>query len=116
MKSFGLIEALQNSIDGLKNLLRERAFCQELAAGIFVCLMIICLNIAYLFKLYIFSSYCLILLMETINTCIETVVNRISMEIHPLSKLAKDMGSAGVLISIFHFLIVLVLVIVKEVI
>lgn len=34
-----------------------------------------------------------ILLMELANTAIETVIDRISKELHPLSKKAKDIGS-----------------------
>lgn len=35
------------------------------------------------------------LLVELLNSAIEAVVDRISLEIHPLSKRAKDMGSAA---------------------
>lgn len=52
--------------------------------------------------LYIFSSYCLVLITESLNTCIETVVNRISLEKHPLSKKAKDIGSVAVFWSLVH--------------
>ncbi len=37
---------------------------------------------------------------EIVNTAIEAVVDRIGFEIHPLSGLAKDLGSAAVLVSI----------------
>lgn len=45
------------------------------------------------------SSLVLILLAELANTAIETIINRISDEIHPLSKKAKDIGSLMVLTS-----------------
>jgi len=35
------------------------------------------------------------LLVELLNSAIEAVVDRISLEHHPLSKNAKDMGSAA---------------------
>lgn len=35
------------------------------------------------------------LLVELLNSAIEAVVDRISLDIHPLSKNAKDMGSAA---------------------
>jgi diacylglycerol kinase (ATP) len=38
----------------------------------------------------------LILVVETINSAIETVVDRISLERHVQSRIAKDMGSAAV--------------------
>ncbi|BEM63657.1 hypothetical protein SME23J_26840 [Serratia marcescens] len=37
----------------------------------------------------------LLLVVELLNTAIETVVDRISLELHPLSKRAKDLGSAA---------------------
>jgi diacylglycerol kinase (ATP) len=38
----------------------------------------------------------LVLVAELLNTAVEETVNRISMEDHPLSKKAKDIGSAAV--------------------
>jgi diacylglycerol kinase (ATP) len=37
---------------------------------------------------------------EIINTAIEVTIDRIGKEIHPLSGLAKDLGSAAVLVTI----------------
>ena len=44
----------------------------------------------------------LVLIVELINSAIETVVNRISVERNKLSKQAKDLGSAAVLISLIN--------------
>ena len=41
----------------------------------------------------------LILIVELINSAIEAVVDRVSFEHHPLSKNAKDLGSAAVFLS-----------------
>lgn len=45
------------------------------------------------------NSVILILIVELINSAIETTVNRISMDHHKLSGLAKDLGSAATLIA-----------------
>jgi diacylglycerol kinase (ATP) len=50
--------------------------------------------------LLLLLSVLMILLMEIINTAIEVIVDRIGLEIHPLSGLAKDLGSLLVMISI----------------
>lgn len=42
----------------------------------------------------------LVLVVELLNTAIESVVDRVSPEWHVLSKRAKDMGSAAVLLSL----------------
>lgn len=45
------------------------------------------------------ASLVFIFIIELINTAIEAVVDRISIEQHPLSKAAKDVGSAAVFVS-----------------
>ena len=42
----------------------------------------------------------LVLIVELLNSGIEAVVDRVSMDHHPLSKLAKDYGSAAVHLSL----------------
>jgi diacylglycerol kinase (ATP) len=42
----------------------------------------------------------LVLIVELLNSAVEAVVDRISLELHPLSKLAKDYGSAAVALSL----------------
>jgi diacylglycerol kinase (ATP) len=42
----------------------------------------------------------LVLIVEIINSAIEAVVDRISLERHPLSKIAKDLGSAAVALAL----------------
>jgi diacylglycerol kinase (ATP) len=47
------------------------------------------------------SSVLLVLIVELLNTGIEAAIDRIGPEYHALSKRAKDMGSAAVLLSLF---------------
>ncbi len=42
----------------------------------------------------------LVMVMELLNSAIETVVDRIDPDYHPMAGRAKDMGSAAVLVSI----------------
>ena len=46
------------------------------------------------------SSVVLVMVVELLNTGIETAIDRIGPEWHDLSKRAKDMGSAAVLLSL----------------
>jgi diacylglycerol kinase (ATP) len=41
-----------------------------------------------------------VLIVEIINSAIEAAIDRIGPELHPLSKQAKDLGSAAVLLSL----------------
>lgn len=106
-----LLNAFFYSVSGVKFLLQERAFIQELVVGIFLSILLFFSQNTAREILYIFSSYCIVLVTESLNTCIETVVNRISLEKNPLSKKAKDIGSAAVFISLVHLGIVVLLLI-----
>lgn len=54
---------------------------------------------------WLFFCGLFLLIAELINTAIEYVVDRISSEIHPLSGMAKDVGSAIVLLAVTNLLI-----------
>jgi len=51
-------------------------------------------------KLVLVGVLILVLIVEIINSAIEAIVDRISLERHPLSKVAKDMGSAAVALTL----------------
>ena len=95
-----IFSALLYSFDGLKTAWRhEHAFRQELmlfAAGAVVALL---LPVSAFQKLVLVAPLVLMLIVELINSAIEAVVDRISLERHPLSKNAKDLGSAAVLLA-----------------
>ena len=46
------------------------------------------------------GSVVFVMVVELLNTGIETAIDRIGTECHALSKRAKDMGSAAVLLSL----------------
>jgi diacylglycerol kinase (ATP) len=46
------------------------------------------------------GSILIVMIVELLNTGIETAIDRIGPEWHDLSKRAKDMGSAAVLLSL----------------
>lgn len=101
--------ALFYSLSGIKFLLKERAFKQELVCGLLLAFIELFRNTSIPMLLYLFSSYILILLAEALNSAIETVVDRISLQNHELSKKAKDIGSAVVFIAMLHFGIIWIL-------
>ena len=106
-KLFAIKDAFFYSMSGLKFLVKERAFYQELLILPIVLLLIIIRDSGTIMKLYLVSSYFLILITEALNTAIEAVVDRVSQNFHDLSKKAKDIASAAVFMSFFHFVIVL---------
>jgi diacylglycerol kinase (ATP) len=46
------------------------------------------------------GSAILVLVVELVNAAVEATVDRVSLEIHPLSKRAKDIASAAVMLSL----------------
>ena len=48
------------------------------------------------------ASLILVLIVELINSAIEAIVDRVSLEYHDLSKRAKDLGSAAVMLSLVN--------------
>lgn len=106
-----LISAAKNSGSGFLYLLKERSFLQELLLLPFLVVFLFVFEISVCLRLYCFFSYLLILIAEALNTCVETVVDRISKEKNELSKKAKDIGSAAVFISMFNLLLSVVLAI-----
>ena len=78
----------------------EAAFRQELVLAVLMVPSIFILASTAVERLLMFASIALVLIVELLNSAIEATVNRVGMEIHPLSGAAKDMGSAAVLISL----------------
>lgn len=104
----GLKNATLNSWSGLKYMLSERAFLQELFLIPILLSYVLAKNFDIQFLLYLFFSYLLVLITETVNTAIESVVDRISFEFHELSKKAKDIGSFAVMLALFHLACVII--------
>ena len=96
-----IIAAFVNSIDGFQAAWRsEYAFRQEVIVVLIGTGVALLLPVSSFQKVLLISVLLLVLLVEIINSAIEAVVDRISLDRHPLSKRAKDMGSAAVALSI----------------
>ena len=102
-----LMLAFVNSWKGFQGAFRsEAAFRQEVALAVVLLPLGAYLGKSPLEKALLISSVLLVLIVELLNTGIETVVDRIGLERHELSGLAKDVGSTAVLLS-FGVLVVI---------
>ena len=88
------------SLAGLRTGWDEPAFRQEALASIVLLPASFWLAGSWPEAALLAGSVLLVLIVELLNTGIETVVDRIGPEWHDLSKRAKDMGSAAVLLSV----------------
>jgi diacylglycerol kinase (ATP) len=95
-----LLLAFVNSWNGFKGAFRaEAAFRQEVALAVVLIPAGCWLGESPIEKALLVASVLLVLIVELLNTGIETVVDRIGLEHHELSGLAKDVGSTAVLLS-----------------
>lgn len=93
--------AIGYSFDGFKTAWRgEHAFRQELVLVVVATIVALLLPVTALEKLMLIGVFVLVLIVELLNSAIEAVVDRVSLERNPLSKNAKDLGSAAVFLML----------------
>ncbi|HEU4485263.1 MAG TPA: diacylglycerol kinase [Povalibacter sp.] len=95
-----LLFAFVNSWKGFAGAFRsEAAFRQEVVLAVVLLPLGAWLGHSGTERALLLGSVLLVLIVELINTAIETVVDRIGLERNELSGLAKDVGSTAVLIA-----------------
>lgn len=93
--------ALRHSRDGIAATWREEsAFRQEVGVAAILLPVAMLLPLSAVERVLLAASVLLVLLVELINSALEAVVDRISLERHELSGRAKDCGSAAVTVAI----------------
>jgi diacylglycerol kinase (ATP) len=103
--------ALLYSLDGFAAaLLHENAFRQEVVLALVLVPIALAVPTSGLGKAVMVASVLLVLVVELLNSAIESVTDRISLEDHVLAKRAKDMGSAAVMLSLINVPVVWLLV------
>lgn len=88
------------SLAGLRAGWSETAFRQEALAAIVLIPLAFWLGNHWVETALLAGSVLGVMIVELLNTGIETAIDRIGPEWHDLSKRAKDMGSAAVLLSL----------------
>ncbi len=97
-----LSAAYRNSMAGLGDIWRgEEAFRLEAIVFLLSIPLAFWLGQDALAVAILISSMLLVLIVEVLNSAIESVVDRIGTERHDLSRMAKDLGSLAVLLSAF---------------
>ena len=98
-----VLNALRYSMDGLRAAYTgEDAFRQEILLAAVLIPLALWLPVSGLGKALMIASVLLVLAVELINSAIEAVVDRVSLDLHALSKRAKDLGSAAVLLALIN--------------
>ncbi len=83
----------------------EAAFRQELLLVVPLIAVLPFAGLAAMENLFLIALGVAVLVVELLNSAIEAVVDRVSLERHPLAGRAKDLGSAAVFLTIAVFLL-----------
>ena len=97
------MKACSYALAGLKSAFKdEPAFRLEVVLAAILIPLAFWLEVSATARALLIGSVFLVLIAELVNTAIEAAVDRISDEIHPLTKKAKDVGAAIVLLSVVN--------------
>ena len=88
------------SLDGLRAGWNEKAFRQEALLAAVLLPLSLWLGRSWVEVALLAGSVLLVLIIELLNSGIEAAIDRIGPQWHALSKQAKDMGSAAVLLGL----------------
>ena len=96
-----IFAALNYSLDGIRYAMKhERAFQQEVLLGLPMVIYAAFAAHTPIEKILLIGSVLLVWMAELLNTAIEAIISRISDDVHPMSKVAKDTGSAAVFFAL----------------
>lgn len=102
-----LLHTLLHSRDGLVATFKgEAAFRQLLVLHGLLMAVAFLLDVNTVARAVMLAVCLLSLVVELLNSAIEAVVDRISLEHHPLSRNAKDMGSAAQTVALLMVVLV----------
>ena len=88
------------SVQGLQAAWYEKAFRLEACLAIVLLPAALWLGQSWLEIVALMGCVVLVLVVELLNSAIETAVDRIGLEWHALAKKAKDLGSAAVFLTL----------------
>jgi len=88
------------SMAGLLQGWKETAFRQEAMAAVLLLPLAFWLGQTWVERVLLAGSVLLVMIVELLNTAVEAAIDRIGPQWHDLSKRAKDLGSAAVLLAL----------------
>ena len=92
---------MKNSLAGFQVAIREEsAFRQELTLAAILVPCGIFVPVEPVARVLLLGSVLLVLIVELLNSSVEAAIDRISLERHELSRRAKDLGSAAVMVAL----------------
>ena len=88
------------SLNGLRlAITQETSFKQEIGIYLILLFVLFFLPLPFIFKCLLFFANTIVLIVEIINSAIESIVDMTSPDYNDLARKGKDLGSAAVFIS-----------------
>ena len=88
------------SVNGFRAGWREAAFREEVACAVVMVPAAFWVGRSWVEVALLAGSVVLVLIVELLNSAIEAAIDRVSYELHDLSKRAKDIASAAVFLAL----------------
>jgi diacylglycerol kinase (ATP) len=96
-----IVQAFFNSLTGLADAWRhESAFRQEIMLAVVLIPVALLMRVTAVERALLIATLLLVIIVELLNSSIEAAIDRISFDLHLLSRRAKDLGSAAVLVAL----------------
>jgi diacylglycerol kinase (ATP) len=96
-----IFQAFFNSLAGLRDAWRhESAFRQEILLAAILLPAALAVPVTGPERALLVATVLLVLVVELLNSSVEAAIDRISLDRHQLSRRAKDLGSAAVLVTL----------------
>mgnify|MGYP000867192256 CR=1 FL=1 len=107
LKRRTILDSFNNAIDGVTYTLKtQRNMRIHFAAAVAILVAALFFKLSKVEVLVLFITISLVLIAELINTSIETVVDLVTQEFHPLARRAKHLAAGAVLVAALNAVIV----------
>ena len=107
MKHRNLVDSFNDAIEGLIQTFRSE---RNMKIHLFIALLVLSAAIFYglsrIETILLFMAITLVLVAEMINTAIETVIDMVQRDYHPLAKIAKNVAAGGVLVTAINAVVI----------
>jgi len=101
-----ILNATSYSLAGLRAAYRhEHAFRQEVWLAVPLIAIAQFVSVDRACRALMIGSVLFVLIIELLNSAIEAIVDRVSLDFHPLAQRAKDLGSAAVFIGLVNVIV-----------
>ena len=96
-----IVQAFFNSCAGLREAWKhESAFRQEVMLALVMIPAALWVPVTPIERALLVATVLLVIVVELLNSSVEAAIDRIGLERHSLSRRAKDIGSAAVLVAL----------------